>query len=126
MHHNTGRIPAAILAACLLALLVTTASAGFIGTLLGPGPGASQSFSIASLHGGGQWSSASLISQAASGSFASRTQSYLVNWKPPENQVYTTPTPRPAPSFMETDTYTGYSWDDLFSAPVICTCSGCS
>jgi hypothetical protein len=125
MHHITGRIPAALLAAFLLALLVASAAAGFSGTLLGPGLGASQSFSIASLSGDKDWSSASLISQASTSGFGARTRSIMADWTPPENQVYTLPT-RPVPSFMQSDGNSPYDWDTLFAKPVpYCGC-GCS
>ena len=125
MHHITGRMSAALLAACLLALLAASASAGFSGTLLGPGSGTTQSFSIASLTGDKDWSSASLISQASSSGFGTRTHSILADWTPPENQVYTLPT-RAVPSFMQSDGNSAYDWDTLFAKPVpYCGC-GCS
>jgi len=126
MHKITGRITVAFTAACLLALLVVTVSAGFSGTLLGPGPGASQSYTIAALTGDHQWSSASLFSQVSSDGFGTRTHSVLENWVPPENQTYTTPT-HPMPSFMKTDGNPDYNWDKLFAKPTpSCGCGGCS
>jgi hypothetical protein len=125
MYNITGRITVVLTAACLLALLVVTVSAGFSGTLLGPGPGSSQSLTIASLNGDNQWSSASLISQISSNGFGTRTHSVLENWVPPVNQVYTTPT-RQMPSFMNSDGNPAYDWDTLFAKPIpYCGC-GCS
>jgi hypothetical protein len=126
MHNITGRITVVLTAACLLALLVVTVSAGFSGTLLGPGQGSSQSLTIASLTGDNQWSSASLISQISSDGFGARTRSVLENWVPPVNQVYTTPT-RQMPSFMNSDGNPSYDWDALFAKPKpYCGCGGCS
>ncbi len=126
MNHTMTRIVAALVGACLLGLLVASASAGFSGTILGPGPGGSQQFSIAALTGGDQWSSASLISSAAAGGFGAQTRSVLENWVPPVNQVYTTPT-RQMPSFMNSDVNSAYDWDTLFAKPKpYCGCGGCS
>jgi hypothetical protein len=125
MHNIKRRITAVLAAAFLLALLVVTVSAGFSGTLLGPGPGSSQSLTIASLNGDNQWSSASLISQVSSNGFGARTHSVLENWVPPVNQVYTTPT-RQMPSFMNSEGNPAYDWDTLFAKPApTCGC-GCS
>ena len=126
MHNITGRITVVLTAACLLALLVVTVSAGFSGTLLGPGQGSSQSLTIASLTGDNQWSSASLISQISSNGFGTSTRSILENRVPPVNQVYTTPT-RQMPSFMKSDGNPAYDWDTLFAKPIpYCGCGGCS
>ena len=125
MHNITGRITVVLTAACLLTLLVASASAGFSGTILGPGASGSQQFSIDALTGGDQWSSASLISSAAAGGFGAQTRSVLENWVPPVNQVYTTPT-RQMPSFMKSDGNPAYDWDTLFAKPIpYCGCGGC-
>jgi len=125
MHKITGRISVALTAACLLALLVVTVSAGFSGTLLGPGPGSSQSLTIASLTGNNPWSSASLVSQVPGDGFGTRTHSVLVNWVPPENRTYTTPT-RAMPAFMQAEENSPYDWDTLFAKLTpYCGC-GCS
>ncbi|MBP1929727.1 hypothetical protein J2741_002274 [Methanolinea mesophila] len=126
MNHTIPRITAALVGACLLCLLVASASAGFSGTMLGPGPSGSQQFSIAALTGGNQWSSASLISSAAAGNFGSQTHFILTNWTPPENRTYTTPT-RETPAFMQPATSSRYNWDTIFAKPTpFCGCGGCS